>query len=76
MYKSGLGAEIMLESGVRKSWTLKNTHLGTAGVLDLQEEDLWPASFALGGQILIANREVPSGRLRSQALWACAVNYF
>ena len=57
MYKSGLGAEIMLESGVRKSWTLKNTHLGTAGVLDLQEEDLWPASFALGGQILIANRE-------------------
>ena len=54
MYKSGLGAEIMLESGVRKSWTLKNTHLGTAGVLDLQE-DLWPASVALGGQILIAN---------------------
>ena len=54
MYKSGFGAEIMLESGVRKSWTLKNTHLGTAGVLDLQE-DLWPASFALGGQILIAN---------------------
>ena len=67
MYKSGLGAEIMLESGVRKSWTLKNTHLGTAGVLDLQE-DLWPASFALGGQILIANivRLVPSGRLEAR----------
>ena len=67
MYKSGLGAEIMLESGVRKSWTLKNTHLGTAGVLDLQE-DLWPASFALGGQILIANivRLLASGRLEAR----------
>ena len=45
----------------------QNTHLGTAGVLDLQE-DLWPASFALGGQILIANivRLVPSGRLEAR----------